>query len=44
MQRNYVVCFLEDIHTPVERTLIEEDRRTRAHHAQRLTRAMRGTA
>jgi uncharacterized protein YbcI len=23
IQRNYVVCFLEDIYTPVERTLIE---------------------
>lgn len=27
MQRNFVVCFLEDIYTPVERTLIESDRR-----------------
>jgi uncharacterized protein YbcI len=26
MQRNYVVCFLEDIYTPVERTLIEAGR------------------
>jgi uncharacterized protein YbcI len=25
-QRNHVVCFLEDIYTPVERTLIEADR------------------
>jgi uncharacterized protein YbcI len=24
--RNYVVCFLEDIYTPVERTLIEAGR------------------
>src|SRR5689334_5712242 len=27
MQRNFVVCFLEDIYTPVERTLIEAGRR-----------------
>ncbi len=27
MQRNFVVCFLEDIYTPVERTLIESGRR-----------------
>ena len=27
IQRNFVVCFLEDIYTPVERTLIESDRR-----------------
>jgi uncharacterized protein YbcI len=27
MQRNFVVCFLEDIYTPVERTLIDSDRR-----------------
>jgi uncharacterized protein YbcI len=27
MQRNFVVCFLEDIYTPVERTLIESDRK-----------------
>jgi uncharacterized protein YbcI len=26
MQRNYVVCFLEDIYTPVERTLIDAGR------------------
>jgi uncharacterized protein YbcI len=26
MQRNFVVCFLEDIYTPVERTLIESGR------------------
>jgi uncharacterized protein YbcI len=26
MQRNYVVCFLEDIYTAVERTLIESGR------------------
>jgi uncharacterized protein YbcI len=26
IQRNYVVCFLEDIYTPVERTLIEAGR------------------
>jgi uncharacterized protein YbcI len=26
MQRNYVICFLEDIYTPVERTLIAADR------------------
>jgi uncharacterized protein YbcI len=26
MQRNYVVCFLDDIYTPVERTLIEAGR------------------
>ena len=26
IQRNYVVCFLEDIYTPVERTLIESGR------------------
>jgi uncharacterized protein YbcI len=26
MQRNFVVCFLEDIYTPVERTLIEAGR------------------
>jgi len=26
LQRNYVVCFLEDIYTPVERTLIEAGR------------------
>ena len=25
-QRNHLVCFLEDIYTPVERTLIEADR------------------
>ncbi|HZP72911.1 MAG TPA: DUF2294 domain-containing protein [Gaiellaceae bacterium] len=25
-QRNYVVCFLEDIYTPVERTLIDAGR------------------
>jgi uncharacterized protein YbcI len=27
MQRNFVVCFLDDIYTPVERTLIEAGRR-----------------
>ncbi|MEN3342367.1 MAG: hypothetical protein V7644_1771 [Actinomycetota bacterium] len=27
MHRNYVVAFLEDIYTPVERTLIDADRR-----------------
>jgi uncharacterized protein YbcI len=27
MQRNFVVCFLEDIYTAVERTLIEAGRR-----------------
>lgn len=26
IQRNFVVCFLEDIYTPVERTLIESGR------------------
>jgi uncharacterized protein YbcI len=26
IQRNYVVCFLEDIYTPVERTLVEAGR------------------
>jgi uncharacterized protein YbcI len=26
IQRNYVICFLEDIYTPVERTLIEAGR------------------
>ena len=26
IQRNYVVCFLDDIYTPVERTLIEAGR------------------
>jgi uncharacterized protein YbcI len=26
IQRNFVVCFLEDIYTPVERTLIEAGR------------------
>lgn len=26
MQRNYVVCFLEDIYTPIERTLIDAGR------------------
>jgi uncharacterized protein YbcI len=26
IQRNYVVCFLEDIYTPVERTLIDAGR------------------
>ena len=26
IQRNYVVCFLDDIYTPVERTLIEAHR------------------
>jgi len=26
MQRDYVVCFLEDIYTPVERTLIDAGR------------------
>jgi uncharacterized protein YbcI len=26
MQRNFVVCFLEDIYTPVERTLIDAGR------------------
>ncbi len=26
IQRNYVVCFLEDIYTPFERTLIESGR------------------
>jgi uncharacterized protein YbcI len=25
-QRNYIVCFLEDIYTPIERTLINADR------------------
>jgi uncharacterized protein YbcI len=34
MQRNFVVCFLDDIYTPVERTLIEADR----HEAVRQTR------
>jgi uncharacterized protein YbcI len=34
MQRNFVVCFLEDIYTPVERTLIEAGR----HEAVRQTR------
>ena len=26
IQRNYVVCFLDDIYTPVERTLIDDGR------------------
>jgi uncharacterized protein YbcI len=26
IERNYVICFLEDIYTPVERTLIEAGR------------------
>jgi len=26
MQRNYVVCFLDDVYTPVERTLIQAGR------------------
>jgi uncharacterized protein YbcI len=26
IQRNYIVCFLDDIYTPVERTLIEAGR------------------
>jgi len=34
MQRNFVVCFLDDIYTPVERTLIEAGR----HEAVRQTR------
>jgi uncharacterized protein YbcI len=25
MQRNYITCFLEDIYTPVEKTLIQND-------------------
>jgi uncharacterized protein YbcI len=36
LQRDYVVCFLEDIYTPVERTLIEAGRT----EAVRETRTM----
>jgi uncharacterized protein YbcI len=36
IQRNYVVCFLDDIYTPVERTLIEAGQ----HEAVRGTRQL----
>jgi uncharacterized protein YbcI len=36
MQRNFVVCFLEDIYTPIERTLIDAGR----EDAVRQTRAI----
>jgi uncharacterized protein YbcI len=36
IQRNFVVCFLEDIYTPVERTLIESDRREAVRQTRNL--------
>lgn len=36
MQRNYVACFLEDIYTPVERTLIDDDRREAVQTTRQL--------
>lgn len=36
IQRNYVVCFLDDIYTPVERTLIESDRRDAVRETRNL--------
>ena len=36
IQRNYVVCFLEDIYTPVERTLIESDQRDAVRQTRNL--------
>jgi uncharacterized protein YbcI len=36
MQRNYVVCFLEDIYTPVEKTLLADGR----HDAVQETRQL----
>ena len=36
IQRNFVVCFLEDIYTPVERTLIESDRRDAVRETRNL--------
>jgi len=36
IQRNFVVCFLEDIYTPVERTLIEADRREAVRQTRNL--------
>jgi uncharacterized protein YbcI len=43
MQRNYVIAFLEDIYTPVERTLIEADRREAVKETRQIfQQAMRG--
>lgn len=36
IQRNFVVCFLEDIYTPVERTLIESDQREAVRQTRNL--------
>src|SRR5205085_5321021 len=36
MQRNFVVCFLEDIYTPVERTLIEAGREDEVRRTRNL--------
>jgi uncharacterized protein YbcI len=35
-QRNYVVCFLEDIYTPVERTLIKAGREDDVLHTRQI--------
>jgi uncharacterized protein YbcI len=36
IQRNYVVCFLDDIYTPVERTLIEAGRPEQVRETRNL--------
>lgn len=36
MQRNYVTCFMEDIYTPVERTLIEDNGREAVKQTRQL--------
>jgi uncharacterized protein YbcI len=36
IQRNYVVCFLDDIYTPVERTLIEAGRREQVRETRNI--------
>jgi uncharacterized protein YbcI len=36
IERNYVVCFLEDIYTPVERTLIDAGRRDQVKETRNI--------
>jgi len=36
MQRNYIACFLEDIYTPVERTLIDNDRQEAVQETRQI--------
>jgi uncharacterized protein YbcI len=36
IQRDYVVCFLDDIYTPVERTLIEDGRSDDVRNTRQL--------